>query len=159
VTDRSSEMLALYQQHRFEDQLRFYRDRRELFDRAAGQAAVVLAVLLGLSAAVSALAGASTSHTRLWAALAAILPAITTALAAYGALYAFEQQSKLYGDASRALVAVQRELPDLARLPDDQARAAAVRDYVEKVESVFKKEQGQWGQLTSSIEIRETAKP
>jgi hypothetical protein len=36
---------------------------------------------------------------------------------------------------------------------------AAVRDYVEKVEFVFGKEQGQWGQLTSSIDIAKTAKP
>jgi hypothetical protein len=159
VIDQSRELLELYQKHRFEDQLRFYGDRRELFDRAAGQAAAVSAVLLGLTAAVSALAGAATGHGQLWAALAAILPALATALAAYGALYAFAQQSKLYADATRALIATQRELPDLAKLPDDAARVTAVGGYVEKVEAVFRKEQGQWGQLTSSIEIAETVKP
>lgn len=152
MTDRSAQVLALYQVHRVEDQLRFYRSRRELFDRATGQAAVVSAVLLGLSAAVSALAGASTGNPQLWTALAAILPALATAMASYGALYAFDQQSKLYEDAVRALVATQREAPDLTRIPEGE-RAAAVAGYVEKVESVFRKEQSQWGQLTSSIQL------
>jgi hypothetical protein len=156
VSDRTAEVLALYQKHRFEDQLGFYRDRCELFDRATGQAAVVSAVLLGLSAAVSALAGASTGNPHLWTALAAILPALATAVASFGALYAFDQQSKLYADAVRALVAIQREAPDLTRIPDEAARATAVAGYVDAVESVFRKEQGQWGQLTSSIQLAES---
>jgi len=156
VSDRSTEVLALYQKHRLEDQLGFYRGRCELFDRATGQAAVVSAVLLGLSAAAAALAGASTGSPHLWTALAAILPALATAVASFGALYAFDQQSKLYADAIRALVAIQREAPDLAGLADDPARATAIAGYVEKVESVLRKEQGQWGQLTSSIQLAES---
>ena len=156
MTDRTGQVLDLYETYRVEDQLRWYRGRRELFDRASGQAAVVSAVLLGLTAAVSALAGASTGNAHLWAALAATLPALATAVAAYGALYAFDQQSKLYADAIRALVATQRERPNLTQFADDAARTAAVCAYVEKVESVFRKEQGQWGQLTSSIQIAET---
>jgi len=152
MTDRTEQVLALYQVHRVEDQLRFYRSRCELFDRATGQAAVVSAVLLGLSAAASALAGASTGNPHLWTALAAILPALATAMASYGALYAFDQQSKLYEDAVRALVATQREAPDLTRIPVGEP-AAAVAGYVEKIEAVFRKEQSQWGQLTSSIQL------
>jgi hypothetical protein len=152
VTDRTAQVLALYQVQRVDDQLRFYRSRCELFERATGQAAVVSAVLLGLTAAVSALAGASTGNPELWTALAAILPALATAVASYGALFGFDQQSKLYADAIRALVAAQRETPDLAGLSDKE-RADAVAGYVEKVESVFRKEQGQWGQLTSSTEL------
>jgi SMODS and SLOG-associating 2TM effector domain 1 len=153
VSDRTQELLDLYEDHRVDDQLRFYRDRGRLFDRASAQGAVVAASLLGLTAAVSALAGASTGHTQLWAALAAILPALATALAAYNALYAFDQQAKLYDDAVRSLLAARRARPDLQSLEDEQARTAAVRDYVTKVESVLRTEQGQWGQLTSSIGI------
>jgi hypothetical protein len=43
-----------------------------------------------------------------WSALAAILPAISTALAAYVGLYAFEQQSKIYGDAARRVLRARR---------------------------------------------------
>jgi hypothetical protein len=156
VTDRSDQVLALYDTCRFGEQLGWYRSRGELFDAAAAQAAVVSAVLLGLTSAASALAGASTGHPQLWTALAAILPALTTALAAYAALYAFDRQSKLYADASRALVAVRP--PDLRVLTEADERAAAVSAYVESVEAVFRNEQGQWGQLTSSIEIGESAK-
>lgn len=156
MSDRAAEVLALYQKHRVEDQLRFYRDRCELFDRATAQAAVASAVLLGLSATVSALAGASTGNPHLWTALAAILPALATAVASYGALYAFDKQAKLYADAVRALVALQRDTPDLARIANDASRQTAVVRYVDKVESVFRKEQAQWGQLTSSAQLEES---
>lgn len=156
MSDRTAEVLALYEKHRFEDQLSFYQSRCELFDRATGQAAVVSAVLLGLSAAVSALAGASIGHLQLWTVLAAILPALAAAVASLSVLYAFDQQSKLYADAIRALVAIRREAPNLSRIPDDATRAAAVADYIDAVESVFRKEQAQWGQLTSSIQLAES---
>ena len=93
MNERDHELLAFYQPHRIDDQLTFYRSRRDQFDRATGQALALSATLLGLSSAVSALAGASAGWTALWAALSTILPAVATALSAYTALYAFEQQS------------------------------------------------------------------
>jgi hypothetical protein len=151
VTDRTTQLLELYKDCRVDDQLGFYRRRKDEFDRAAGQAAVVSAVLLGLTAATSSLAGASAGHTQLWTALAAILPALTTAVAAYAALFAFERQSKLYGDARRALLAATREPPNLEGLAQAE-RATAVSAYVADVEAVFRNEQGQWGQLPASGE-------
>jgi hypothetical protein len=151
VSDRTDELLTLYRKCRVDDQLGFYGRRKEEFDRAAGQAAAVSAVLLGLTAATSSLAGASTGHTQLWTALAAILPALTTAVAAYAALFAFERQSKLYGDARRALLAATREPPNLEGLSPEE-RAKAISTYIADVEAVFRNEQGQWGQLPTSAE-------
>jgi hypothetical protein len=156
VSRREHELLELYGRFRVEDQLGFYRRRRESFDRATDQAVVLSAVLLGLTAAAGALAGSATTHTRVWAALAAIMPILATTLAAYVALYAFQNQSKIYTDAVRALAATERDTPDLSRLPDEPARAAAVRDYIEQTESVFRREQDQWGQLTTSIAVADT---
>jgi hypothetical protein len=108
VNGRDQELLDFYQRHRIEDQLTFYRSRTELFDRAGGQALAISATLLGFSSAVSALAGVDGGWARWWATLATILPAVSTALAAFTAVYAFEQQSKIYGDAIRAVHAASR---------------------------------------------------
>src|SRR5215469_12414670 len=103
MSDRAADLLRFYEKHRIDDQLKFYADRRDQFDRATGQALAVSAMLLGFAAAAGALAGTAVGWVEGWSAVAAILPAISTALAAYVALYAFEQQSKIYGDAARAV--------------------------------------------------------
>jgi hypothetical protein len=105
---RGRELLRFYEQNRIADQLRFYNNRREQFDRATGQGLAISATLLGFSSAAGALAGTALGWHEGWSALAAILPAMATALAAYIALYAFEQQSKIYGDAARAVQAAAR---------------------------------------------------
>jgi hypothetical protein len=158
VSEHSSQLLGYYRKYRVDDQLGFYAGRTDLFDRAAGQGLAVSAMLLGLASAVGALAGTRVGWTEVWSAASAILPAVSTALAAYLALYAFDQQSKLYSDAVRAVQAAVRPMPDPnfrqgGRLPEE-----SVADFVEKVEGAFRKENAQWGQLTSQIQITDQAK-
>ena len=81
------------------------------------------------------------------AVLAAILPALATALAAYGALFAFDRHAKLYADAVRNLGGL--EEPDLATAGDDREAEEALTRYVEQVEKIFRDEQSQWGQLAA----------
>jgi hypothetical protein len=157
MSEHSSQLLSYYRKYRVEDQLDFYAGRSDLFDRATGQGLAVSAALLGLASAVSALAGTTVGWTSVWSAASAILPAISTALAAYLALYAFDQQSKLYGDAVRAVRAAARHVPNPdfpqgGRLPE-----ANIADFVEKVEGALRKENAQWGQLTSQIQISDQA--
>ena len=152
MSERAHELLAFYREHRVADQIGFYAGRRALFDRAAGQALALSAILLGFATAASALAGAEFGPTWLWSVLATVLPATSTALTAYSALYAFEQQSKIYGDAARAARAAARPVPE----PDPAAPQSAdqeAAELVKRVEAVFRQEQAQWGQLTSQIEI------
>lgn len=158
MSEHSSQFLGYYRKYRVDDQLKFYASRRDQFDRATGQGLAVSAMLLGLASAVGALAGTHVGWIEVWSAASAILPAISTALAAYLALYAFDQQSKLYGDAVRAVQAAARPMPDPSfpqggRLPEEN-----VADFVEKVEGAFRKENAQWGQLTSQIQITDQAK-
>jgi hypothetical protein len=86
MNDRGRQLLEFYERHRIDDQLTFYRARRDQFDRATGQVMAVSATLLGFASAVAAIAGADVGWTPLWAALAAILPATSTALTAYTTL-------------------------------------------------------------------------
>lgn len=152
MTERDAQLLAFYQRERIEDQLRYYRDRRDQFDRAVGQALALSAMLLGFSSAVGALAGADSGWTGLWTTLATVLPAVATALAAYTALYAFEQQSKIYGDAIRAVHAASRRNPPPGP-GDGEPTGDAVTELVQRVETALRQEQSQWGQLTSDTQI------
>jgi hypothetical protein len=149
--ERNRQLLAFYEKHRISDQLRFYRNRRELFDRATGQALALAATLLGFSSAASALAGADIGWTAVWSALATILPAAASALAGYNAVYAFEQQSKIYADAIRAVHAASRPRPDLDAAQGGRSPEECVAELVKRVEAAFRQEQAQWGQLTTHI--------
>jgi hypothetical protein len=93
-----------------------------------------------------------------WSALAAILPAMSTALAAYIALYAFEQQSKIYGDAAQAVQAAARSTPRPGTAQDERPLEEDPAELVKRVEGALQQEQAQWGQLTSQIQIPDQAK-
>jgi hypothetical protein len=157
LSQRTGQLLSFYREHRIDDQLGFYSGRRALFDHAANQALAVSAVLLGFTTAVAALTGTNVGPVWLWSILATVLPAAATALTSYSSLYAFEQQSKIYGDAVRAVHAAVRPVAD----PDPAAPRSAEQDVLElvkRVEAVFWQEQAQWGQLTSQIQIPDETK-
>jgi hypothetical protein len=158
AAERGSELRRFYQEYRIADQLTFYSERRQLFDRATGQGLAISAMLFGFASAAGALAGASLGWGKAWSALAAILPAMATALAAYLALYAFEQQSKIYSDAVRAVQAASRPAPDSNAPQSGQPPEENVAELVRRVEGALRKEQAQWGQLTSQIQITDQTK-
>jgi nucleotide-binding universal stress UspA family protein len=158
MSARDSDLLRFYEQHRIDDQLTFYTDRQEEFDRATGQALAISAMLLGFATAAGALAGTAVGWAEGWSALATILPAISTALAAYIALYAFEQQSKIYGDAARAVRAASRPTPDPNAPRDGRPPGESIAELVRRVEGALRQEQAQWGQLTSQIQITDQTK-
>jgi len=154
VSQRAAQLVSFYQECRIDDQVRFYADRRTLFDRAAAQALSLSAILLGFTAAAAALAGAHTGPVWAWSLVATVLPAASTALTSYSSLYAFEQQSKIYGDAVRAAHAAARPVAKAAPRTAEEDAA----ELVKRVEAVFRQEQAQWGQLTSQIEIHDDTK-
>jgi conflict system pore-forming effector with SLATT domain len=144
VTSRAQQVLDLYRGARVEDQLGYYEQRRSLFERAHGELLVLSAVLLGATSTVSGLAGVNISGKLVWAILAAVLPALSTLLAAYSGLFGFDRNAKLYADASRNLA-----LLDQPGAGDEAPGDDAVAGYVQQAEDVFQKEQSQWGQLAS----------
>jgi hypothetical protein len=87
-------------------------------------------------------------------------------LTSYSSLYAFEQQSKIYGDAARAGRAAARPVADRPGAdrpvadPHPASRSAEedAAELIKRVEAVFRQEQAQWGQLTSQVEIRDETK-
>jgi hypothetical protein len=141
VSSREQQFLAIYRRCRVEDQLDFYEARINEFKDARRQVAMLAAVIFGLSSAVGVIAGLDIQGKALIAIFTVILPAFSTALAAYDALYAFDRHAKLYADALRALV--QLDLPT--------TEPGAVREYVQTIEGVLRTEQGQWGQLAADI--------
>jgi SMODS and SLOG-associating 2TM effector domain 1 len=152
MRERDQQFLALYQKHRFDDQRAFYESRRREFEAARDEVLWLTAVFMVLTAAVAALASANVGGlSSLWSILAVVFPALSTALSAYNALYAFERQAKIYGDAANALLRTRADSPDLSPTMDDAAFQEALSAHVEQVEQILRLEQAQWGQLIGEI--------
>lgn len=142
MSSRPQQFVEVYRQARIEDQRTFYERRASSFQAAHQQLLLTSAIVFGLSAAIGFIAGLDVPGKLVWAILAAIIPAVTSVLAAYEGLYAFERIAKLYRDAARNLRLV--ETPNLSDPADE---SAAIARYVAEAEQIFTKERGQWGQL------------
>jgi hypothetical protein len=158
VNDQQKQFLALYRAFRHKDQARFYRMRSEEFEKAHNQAVYVAAALMALTAIVSYLTTANLVEPKWAAVLGVFLPALSAALTAYNSLYSFESQSKLYRDALNALGEAEAIGYDAEQATgaDSEAKLTA---YVNQVEEIFRKEQGQWGQLISELKPVEPPGP
>jgi conflict system pore-forming effector with SLATT domain len=142
----------LYQIYRYEDQFNFYKARRVEFTKAQSRA---IAISIGLIL-LAALAGGLESIDVPWLKLtcmlvAAISPLLSTALAAYSVLYAFEQQAKLYQDTGYNLLLAQVLAPDVKQGLSGDDFTKQLDKYVHEIENIFMVEQGQWGQLAKKM--------
>jgi hypothetical protein len=157
MNDQQQQFLSLYRDFRHKDQAKFYRMRSEEFEKAHSQAVYVAAALMALTAIISYLTAANMIEVK-WAAVVAVsLPAISAALTAYNGLYSFESQSMLYRDALNALGEAEAIGYDAEQATGAEAEAE-ITAYVNQVEEIFRKEQGQWGQLISEIKPVEPTK-
>jgi hypothetical protein len=138
---RTDQFRGLYRDLRIADQEGFYTSRAEEYERAHTQAIAVRNTLLIL-AALLGVAGqffSGTGRAALGVA-AAILAALAGAVAAFEALIGFPQLHKLYNDAALNLAEAGLDW-DAARSGND------LQSEVERVEKIFRTENGQWGQL------------
>ena len=149
MSERSQQALVLYREARVQDQLGYYGAAASEYERANAQGLAVGALLLSVTVLAAALAGLDIAGKSAWAVVAVVVPAISTALAAYEALFGFERIGKLYGDAARSIRRLRE--PDLAAVRDDTAADAEVAAYAAAVETIFRNEQAQWGQLTAKV--------
>jgi hypothetical protein len=150
VNTLAEQFLEVYFTARVEDQRTYYERTVRRFESRRRQVLLASSVVFGVAAAVGLIAGLDVRGKLLWACLAAILPAITMALAAYEGVYAFERITKLNRDAARNLRRI--AVPEVA---DAEGKEAAVARYVSDVEQVFTQERGQWGQLQVESEAGE----
>jgi hypothetical protein len=149
---REAQFLAFYERYRYEDQRTFYRSRIDEFESAHSQAIILTSVFMGCAGVASVLAALDAAQLRMWwALLAVIFPVVATAFAAYDRLYAFEQQTKLYHDAFRALPQAHKHLPFWKEGMSERDFQEAINAYVEEVEAILRSERGQWGQLISQV--------
>lgn len=159
MDNRREQFLNLYQTHRHKDQIGFYQGRGEEFGRARRQAIVAAGVLMLLTAMVSIFTATDILLPKwAWAALSVFFPALSTALTAYNSLFAFDQQLKLYKDASRALHSAEAEAYGLRKSLIEADGQKKIEAYVNQVEEILRKERSQWGQLISEIDPVEPPK-
>jgi hypothetical protein len=159
MDNRHEQFLNLYQTCRHKDQVGFYQARCMEFERAQRQAITTAGVLMLLTTMTSIFATTGQIlPTWVWAALSVFFPALSTALTAYNSLFAFEQQLKLYKDAARALHRAEADAYGLRKSADEADHPGKIEAYINQVEEIFRKEQGQWGQLISEIDPVEPPK-
>ncbi|MGH3565946.1 MAG: SLATT domain-containing protein [Pseudonocardia sp.] len=141
MSDRAREFHRLFLRLRIADQLGYYSSRRTEYRRAHRQAVVVRNALL-FAAAVAGGVGQFTVGTARagWAVVGAVLASLAAAVTAFETLIGFPQLDKLFSDAARNLeeAAIDWEEAD----PHSDLTAE-----INRVEGVFRSENGQWGQL------------
>lgn len=148
MSDRSQEFIAFYERHRFDDQLAYYRARVREYDSANTQASWTTGIVLIAASGVAFVAASGIGVAPLaWRILAATLPAVSAAIAAFQRLFAFEHVGKLFQDAVTAMLT-------LGARPMEESDAE-ISGYVSQLERIFAREQGQWGQLTADLQTPE----
>jgi SMODS and SLOG-associating 2TM effector domain 1 len=141
MTSRAAQFHALYKELRIADQRNYYRQRRLEYEQANRQAIVVRNTLLVL-AALAGIAGQLVTGTdrALCGVIAALLAALAAAVTGFEGLIGFAQLRKLYNDAELNL--------DEAEIGWDAAGSDGdLAAELERVEQIFRTENGQWGQL------------
>jgi hypothetical protein len=148
VNDHTTEFHALYRELRIADQKRFYADRRDEYRRAHQQAIAVRNALL-VAAALASVAGQFTEGSARAAVsiAAAVCAAFAGVVTAFGALIGFPRLSKLYSDAWVNLAEAEIDWEALDPHGD-------LAGGIDRVEEIFRKENGQWGQLVVRAESR-----
>ena len=143
MTGRENELRALYHALRIKDQRKYYADRRTEYEAAHRQTVVVRNALLVLAALASVTGQFTDPRIRgALAVVAAVLGALAVAVTGFEALIGFPHLTKLYTDAEYNLA--QAEIDWSTGRPE----ADLGRD-VDRVETIFTSEIGQWGQLVS----------
>lgn len=156
MDERDRQFLQLYQAHRYDDQRAYYEQRVAEYEAARRQALTLTFVLMGLTTIASLLTSANAlAAKQIWGLLAVLFPLLSTAISALNSLYAFEQQAKLFRDAANGLLRANAERPGHAHSSSEAESHMALHLYVEQVEGVLRKEQGQWGQLMSEVKLVE----
>ncbi|MEW9552299.1 SLATT domain-containing protein [Nonomuraea sp. NPDC050783] len=141
MTGRESEFRELYSRLRIADQRGYYEERSREYGAAHHQV-IVLRNLLLFAAALAGLAGQFTTAGGRAACgvVAAFLAALAAAVTAFESLIGFAKLQKLYADAAMGLAAA-------AIAWDSAPPHADMSAEVERVEQIFRVENGQWGQL------------
>lgn len=137
MSERNLELLHYYKHNRIDDQLAFYSHRRSQSQRASGQTLILSGMLLGVAAVTTVLAATHLEWDALWSILAIILPAASSAFVAYAALFDFDQQARIFGNAGMAIQAASRPRPDPYSVQGPEENAG---ELVVRVESALRQE-------------------
>lgn len=144
MSDRVAQFRAFYSELRITKQRSYYEDRHQEYEAAHRQAILARNSFLFL-AVLAGVAGQFLSETGRagLGVVAALMAALAGAVTAYEALIGFASLAKLYGDA--ALNLTEAEIDWEAGKSETDVTTA-----VDRVEQIFRSENGQWGQLVVS---------
>lgn len=141
MTDHAIEFHSLYRDVRIQDQRQYYEARRTEYRTAYEQLIMTRNALLVASALVGVAGQVTNGAPRAVLAVAAgVMAALAGAVTAFGAVIGFPQLSKLYSDVAINLAEAEIDWDALEPHAD-------LASELDRVEEIFRKENGQWGQL------------
>jgi hypothetical protein len=141
MSEHTAQFRMLYKELRILDQRQFYEARSAEYAEAHRQAVLVRNTLLLLASLAGVAAQFVTGAGRAgFGVLGGVLAAFAAAVAAFESLIGFEQLRKLYTDAALGLAEAEIDW-------DAGAAGGDVQAQVDRVEGIFRAENGQWGQL------------
>ncbi|UCF20194.1 MAG: SLATT domain-containing protein [Gemmatimonadota bacterium] len=153
MSSREREFLDFYERQRVEDQLGYYRRTAARLGRRDDQLIVLTGLLMFAASASAAVVAAGIDVIALKA-VAALVPAISAAVAATRALYELERNRARYEDTYRDLEYLRAYKAPSSALSDDDY-GAALAEYVHEVEELLSQEQRQWVETMEQIQLAE----
>lgn len=153
MSERNTEFRAFYQRNRIDDLLAFYNERRTQSRSASGRTLILSGVLLAAGSVATVLAAGVMEWNVLWSTLATVLPAISSALVAYTALFDFDRRSTIFENAAQAIQAELGTGPGQQHAMTGWAAEQNTAELVERVERVVRLELDQQALTLLQIQI------
>jgi hypothetical protein len=161
MSDRDHQFLDYYEGQRVEDQLAYYRSAERRYGRRADLLVALTSLLMFVAAACSAVVGfgSDTMPGRaIWVIAAALVPALSAAVAATRNLFEDERNRQRY-DATRIdLQLLSASGAPTVSLPPDEFRARLV-EYVQQVEELLSREHRQWVETMAAVPDAQPPQP
>ncbi len=153
MASREREFLDFYERERVEDQIRYYHGTAAKLGRRDDRLILLTGLLMFAASASAALVASGVGGIALKA-VAALVPAISAALAATRSLYELERNRARYEDAYKDLEYLRAyKAPSSALSAEEYDTALA--DYVQEVEAVLSQEQRQWVETMEQARLAE----
>ncbi len=158
MVERDRDFLGFYEEQRVEDQLKYYRRQAGWHGRRDDTLLLVSGILMFVAAIASGVAASNwdgLGPSVLWSSVAALVPAVSAAVAATRALYEHERNHQRFENTFLDLEYLRAYK---ARL-DEPGFRTALAEYVSEVEGLLSREHRQWVEVMTQVQAAKAPEP
>ncbi len=154
MAERDRDFLRFYEEARVEDQLKYYRRQAGWHGRRDDRLLLVSGILMFVAAIASGVAASNwegLGPAVLWSSVAALVPAVSAAVAATRALYEHERNHQRFENTFLDLEYLRAYKAPAASL-DEPGFRSALAEYVSEVEGLLSREHRQWVEVMTQVQ-------